>query len=185
MKHAQVSHKEHNLLPHVRRFDKQEKTLDFLPIAVYLDNLRSAHNVGSIVRTVEAFSLGSIHFSPQTPFIDQKQVQNTSMGAYQWVKCFENASLLNLPKPLIALETCRESTPLAQFRFPIEFTLAMGNEEYGCSPETLKAADFLVEIPLFGRKNSLNVANALAIVAAEIRKQYPENPKKGTYEKDS
>ena len=50
-------------------------------------------------------------------------------------------------------------------------TFPLGNEEYGCSKETLAMADYLLTIPLYGRKNSLNVSNAFAIAAQEICRQ--------------
>lgn len=173
LKNAHVSLKEHNLLPDVQRRDRPKKKSPSLSVAVFLDRLRSAHNVGSILRTVEAFALGKVYFSSHTPFIDQKQVKDTSMGTFEWIDCIKNASLMDLPKPIIALETCKEAIPLSSFLFPPIFSLVIGNEEYGCSPEVLKAADYIVEIPLHGRKNSLNAANAFAIAAAEIRRQHP------------
>jgi tRNA G18 (ribose-2'-O)-methylase SpoU len=167
---ASLYHKEHNLLPQARQGDKNisEQVWD---ISIYLDNIRSAHNVGSIIRTVEAFALGSIHFSKSTPSASHKQVQNTAMGTDKWVQCFDDASLQDLPRPIIALETFDLAIPLYNFIFPETFTLVIGNEEYGCSENTLKIADVILEIPLRGRKNSLNVANAFAIVANEISRQ--------------
>lgn len=165
-----VHHKEHRLLPSIRTGDKAAGAAPW-PIAIYLDNIRSAHNVGSILRTVEAFSLGSVHFSPNTPFATHKQVQDAAMGAAAWVDCHSDASLDRLPKPIFALETSDTAAPLYDFPFPEAFTLVIGNEEYGCSDDTLKKADALIEIPLRGRKNSLNVANAFSIAAAEISRQ--------------
>ncbi len=173
-KQAQVCQKEHRLLPSVRQTDRAQGAAPW-PIAIYLDRLRSAHNIGSIVRTVEAFALGSIYFSAETPFITHKQVQDTSMGSHQWVSCHQGSELSSLPRPIIALETSNEALPLHSFIFPSAFTLVVGNEEYGCSDETLKLADNLVEIPLRGRKNSLNVANAFAIAAWEINRQKCSN----------
>jgi tRNA G18 (ribose-2'-O)-methylase SpoU len=167
---AGVQHKEHNLLP-ARQSDRTEGA-PYLPIAIYLDHIRSAHNVGSIIRTVEAFRLGKIFLSEQVPDLDNKQVRDTSMGAWEWLSCEKGSSLAKLPAPLIALETSEEAIPLSQFAFPEIFTLAIGNEEYGCSERVLSAADAVVQIPLVGRKNSLNVANAFAIAAATIRSQY-------------
>lgn len=169
-KKAGVQWKEHHLLPRVSQGDRQESAPAW-PIAVYLDHLRSAHNVGSIIRTVEALALGSIYFSPDTPFIDNKQVQNTSMGACQWVDAVKDCPLQMLPKPVIALETCPTAKSIYEFPFPPTFTLVVGNEEYGCSAETLSTADEILYIPLRGRKNSLNVANAFALVAGEIARQ--------------
>ncbi len=162
--------KEHNLLPRVEQGDK-ELGEEAWPIAIYLDHLRSAHNVGSIVRTCEALSLGTLYFSPDTPFIDHTQVQKTAMGAAAFVKALICDQIDLLPRPIIALETAEEGMSLYDFDFPDAFTLAIGNEEYGLSEKILKAADYCVRIPLRGRKNSLNVANAFAIAAAEIQRQ--------------
>ncbi len=164
---AEVKHKEHNLLPHVRTQDNQQAAAPF-PIAIYLDNIRSAHNVGSIVRTTEAFSLGTLYLSESTPSINHKQVKDAAMGADQWVQWHHNKKLDDLPRPIIALETSDDAVSIYEFSFPESFTLVIGNEEYGCSDETLRRADFIVEIPLRGRKNSLNVANAFAVAASSI-----------------
>ncbi len=167
LKEAKQALKEHNLLPAIQRGDRSSGDAAW-PVHVYLDNIRSAHNVGSVLRTVEAFALGKVYFSTKTPFIDQRQVQQTSMGCWEWVVCHQVASLEELPRPLIALETSPEAVSLYNYPFPDCFTLVLGNEEYGCSEETLKQAEDVITIGLRGRKNSLNVANAFAIVAAEI-----------------
>jgi tRNA G18 (ribose-2'-O)-methylase SpoU len=162
---AELSVKEHNLL--VRTCDREEAD-PYLPIDIYLDHIRSAHNVGSIFRTVEAMRLGTIYLSDQTPTPEHKQVRDAGMGACEWVPWQRGMSQR---RPIIALETVEGATPLAKFDFPETFTLVVGNEEYGVSEEVLERADHVIEIPLFGRKNSLNVANAFAIIAAEIRRQ--------------
>lgn len=167
---AGLAKKEHHLLPQVRKGDRQEAEEPW-PIAIYLDHIRSAHNVGSIIRTTEALSFGNIYFSSQTPFITHKQVQDTAMGANEWVNCFQGVELASLPKPIIVMETSPEALSIYDFDFPTTFTLVVGNEEYGCSDNALKLADTIVEIPLRGRKNSLNVANAFAIAAGEISRQ--------------
>jgi tRNA G18 (ribose-2'-O)-methylase SpoU len=167
---ARLSKKEHHLLPSIRTGDRLEGEAPW-SLAIYLDHLRSAHNVGSIVRTVEAFALGNMYFSDQTPFITHKQVQDTAMGAHKWVACYQHVKLTDLPRPFIALETSAEAVSLYDFIFPDSFTLIVGNEEYGCSDEVLQLADYLIEIPLRGRKNSLNVSNAFAIAAGEINRQ--------------
>jgi tRNA G18 (ribose-2'-O)-methylase SpoU len=170
LQRALLAKREHHLLPQIRKGDRSQRE-EAWPIAIYLDHIRSAHNVGSMIRTVEALSLGSLYFSPQTPFITHKQVKDTAMGAIEGVSCFQGVELASLPHPIIVMETSSEAIPLYDMIFPSSFTLVVGNEEYGCSNETLKLADFLVEIPLRGRKNSLNVANAFAMAAGEISRQ--------------
>lgn len=168
--HAKEIIKEHDLLPPIRRGDHKPKE-DFPPIAIYMDNLRSAYNVGSILRTTEALRLGSLHFGGKTPFINNKKVEKTSMGASSLVPCFITSSLADLPRPFIALETAEEAVTVSNFPFPQVFTLFLGNEEYGISDDVLKEIDHFVHIPLFGAKNSINVACAFAICGQEIRKQ--------------
>jgi len=168
---AKINHREHNLLPAIRRGDKT-KSFEPLPVSIYLDNIRSAHNIGSIIRTTEALSLGELHFSTGIAFAENKQVKDAAMGAQEWVRCHKNATINTLPAPVIAVETAYDAISINDFIFPQKpFTLAIGNEEYGCSDETLERADIVIEIPLCGRKNSLNVANAFAIIAHEIHRQ--------------
>lgn len=168
MQMAGLSLKEHNLLPNLRVGDHTPK-LPFPDIAIYLDHVRSAYNVGNILRTVEALRIGKVYFSEKTPFIDNEKVQRTAMGAALLVPCFQNVPLSELPRPIIALDTSDAAIALAEFEFPDSFTLILGNEEYGISNEALKEADHIVEIPLFGAKNSINIACAFAIAAAKIR----------------
>ncbi|MCB1112423.1 MAG: TrmH family RNA methyltransferase [Chlamydiales bacterium] len=162
--------KEHNLLPSLRHGDR-ETAEESWPYVLYLDRLRSAYNVGSILRTVEGLGFGSVYFHDQTPFIDHRQVQQSSMGAYEWTSCKKIESLDDLPRPIVAMDPSSDAISVYDFIFPEHFTLVLGNEEYGCSDEILKAADFLIEVPMRGRKNSLNVANAFAIAAGEIYRQ--------------
>lgn len=165
---AQITWKEHNLLGSIHRPDRPTNA-PFRPIAIYLDNLRSAHNVGSILRTTEAFRLGSVYFGGYTPYIDNPKVQKTSMCSYDKVPCFKEVALTALPRPCIALETKEDAPSVMDYNFPESFTLMLGNEEYGLSDATMAIADQFVQIPLLGYKNSLNVASAYAVAAAAIQ----------------
>lgn len=149
---------------HVTRQDAPA-ACDYLPISIYLENLRSLHNIGSIMRTTEALRLGTLCFPSE---IDTSKLKKSAMGAENWVLHKRVGSLSELARPLIVLETIPESTPYYDFDFPDTFTLALGNEEYGCSDALLREADTFIHIPLYGRKNSLNVAVAYAIVASDI-----------------
>ncbi|MBN2479418.1 MAG: TrmH family RNA methyltransferase [Parachlamydiales bacterium] len=171
LSNAQINLKEHNLLPTLRTIDGSRSEKPFLDIAIYLDKMRSAFNVGNIIRTAEALRIGKIFFDEKTPFIDNEKVQKTSMGSYQITKCIKDFNLADLPKPFVGLDTSDNSTSLYDFIFPESFTLFLGNEEYGISDKILKELDFLIEIPMLGFKNSINVASAFAITASEIRRQ--------------
>lgn len=172
LEQAGLSLKEHRFLTLVNRGDSPSST-PFLPLGVYLDNLRSAYNVGNILRTVEAFRFGTVYFSEKTPYIDNPKVQKTSMHTFDQVPCQTVASLEELPRPLIALETVENAPSVFDYDFPETFTLMLGNEEYGLSEESLRAADASVQIPMTGMKNSINVAAAFAIAAGQIRQKAP------------
>ncbi|MEN9343946.1 MAG: hypothetical protein RLZZ453_733 [Chlamydiota bacterium] len=170
LKKAHLDLKEYNLLTDpIHKVDTPSST-PYLPLCIYLDKLRSAFNVGSILRTTEAFRLGSLYFSPETPFIDNPKVQKTSMWTYDKVPAFQQPCN-TLPRPWIALETVPSAPSLFTFCFPPVFTLFLGNEEYGLSKERIDECDATVQIPLYGFKNSLNVASAYAIAAAVISDQ--------------
>ena len=166
---ANLCRKEHFLL-HVKKEDRPSST-PFLPIHIFLVSLRSAFNVGSIFRTTEAFRLGTIYCSRSTPGPSNPKVQKASMGTFDKVPSYTECSLEDLPRPWIALETASPSTHLSSFTFPKSFTLILGNEEFGVPKEILQRCDTILEIPLYGSKNSLNVASAFAIAASTIRSQ--------------
>lgn len=167
---AHQHHKEHHLLPNITSNDRQSPILPLLDIIIYLDHIRSAHNVGSIIRTTEAFQLGKVQFSSQTPFLTNKKVRNSAMGSQNWIQGEINDTL-EPNKPILVLETARSAKNLFTYKFPESFILVLGNEEYGVSDSLLSKATDLITIPLAGRKNSLNVACAYAIAAYEISKQ--------------
>lgn len=168
--HAGLSLKENNLLLNVRRQDK-ESSVPFLPIDIYLDHIRSAHNIGSIIRTTEALRLGALCFPSTMTAIDSKKTKDTAMGTLDKVPYRTIQRLEDLKSPIIALETCDESISIYDYTFPKSFSLLLGNEEFGLSKNCLEKADLILQIPLYGFKNSLNVACAFSLIAGEIRRQ--------------
>ncbi len=166
--HAQMTLKEHDFL--VRTKDKEEGA-PWGAIHTYLDGLRSCHNVGSIVRTIEAFRLGPLHLSKDMMQPDHPLIQKVSMGAWKEVVIDHGIPLSSLPRPWIALETSDEASRWNEFLYQEPCTLFLGNEERGLSLSILKQCDNVVTIPLVGKKNSLNVSNAFSILAAEAATQ--------------
>ena len=166
---------EHKFLLTKRTGDKEEG-MPWLHVHTYLDGLRSCHNVGSIIRTIEAFRLGPLHFSADMMPCDHPLIQKVSMGSWKDISLHHENSLTLLPRPWIALETIDSAIPWKEFSYPDSGTLLLGNEERGISEDLLKRCDATVTIPLFGKKNSLNVANAFAILAAEVAMQ--QTPKR-------
>ena len=166
---AKVTKKEHNLL-YLHQVDRPTSIAP-LPCFIYLDRLRSAHNVGSIVRSLEAFRLGTLLADPSTPSIQHPKVCKTSMNAHRYVQWQTIEKEEEIPRPWIALETIPTAPIYSDFSFPNTFSLLLGNEESGLKETLLQKADDVIQVPLVGYKNSLNVACAFTIVAAEIHRQ--------------
>ena len=161
---------EHDFLSAVHKGDQPNGSA-WLGVHTYLDGLRSCHNVGSIIRTIEAFRLGPVHLAPEMMAPTHPQIVKTSMGTWQHVEIFHEQDREGIPRPWIAIETVVNAPAWNEWIYPIPCTLIVGNEERGISRSLLKECDAVVAIPLVGQKNSLNVANAFAIVAAEVAAQ--------------
>ena len=150
--------------------DRSEEPTRF-PFSVWLDDLRSPFNVGSIVRTAEAYGFESVLFSPLTPGLDHPRTLRTAMGAQAYLAhealSLEDLMLRHGSRPVFALEL--GGTPLHEFVFPPEGVVLVGGEELGLSPEALAWANGScgrVSLPLYGRKAALNVGVAFGILAA-------------------
>jgi TrmH family RNA methyltransferase len=141
------------------------------PASVFLEDIRSPFNVGSILRTAEAFGVERVYLSPQTPLPTHPRARKTARGAeaaLPWeVRNLEGIS--GLPG-VFALETGGVS--IEAFEFPTRGTVLVGSEELGLSPEALSLADAglgRVAIPLAGAKRSLNVSVAFGILVSRWR----------------
>jgi len=147
-------------------------------IFAILHNIRSCYNVGAIFRTCEAISVEKIYLTgyTPTPTTNPEKIKKTALGAQNYVKWEKkrnvNEVISELKKKgvkIVVLETKNSAIPY--FKFKPRFPLAMlvGNEVRGIDKRTLKKADFILKIPMFGKKESLNVAVAFSIVAYYLR----------------
>ncbi len=132
-------------------------------IRIFLEDLRSPFNVGSIFRTAESFAVEKVYVSPFCASPDHPRAKRTAMGCTELVE-WERTSLAGIDGPIFALET--GGTSIDEFDFPRTGTMLLGSEELGISPSALEAADRShgrVSIPTYGAKGSLNVAVAFGI----------------------
>lgn len=140
-----------------------------LPITVYLEDIRSPFNVGSIVRTSAAFGIERVVLSPDCAPLEHPRALRSAMGAERMIRV-ERAELAPIAisaAHLFALE--QGGTPLPAFRFPPSGVVILGSEELGVSPHALRTADERdgrVTIPLGGPKVSLNVGVAAGVLLA-------------------
>lgn len=135
---------------------------------LYLEDIRSPFNVGSIFRTAAAFRVEEILLSPDCASPEHPRAVRTAMGAISAVP-WKVMSLSQISETyndeLFALET--GGIDIASFRFPRAGTVALGNEELGISPQTRKAvaqSGGICSIDLPGVKSSLNVSVAFGIL---------------------
>ena len=152
-------------------YDPQQKRLDgsrrnVLPLRVYLDDIRSPFNVGSIFRTADSFGVEKIVVSPFSASPLHPRSIRTSMGCTESV-CWEKqtTACLEAEPNVFALELGGVS--IDEFMFPQKGTVIIGSEELGISPEALAVADRglgRVSVPLYGTKGSLNVSVAFGIL---------------------
>ncbi|MEI7898925.1 MAG: RNA methyltransferase [bacterium] len=153
-----------------------------LPLTVVADSIRSAFNLGGIFRTAECFGVSEVVLCGYTPLPEQPQAARAALGAEKLVpwRQVEDirealAGLKAAGTRCLALETVAGAPDLAEFTWPFPCALVLGNERFGLDTEVLAACDGLVRIPLYGRKNSLNVVSAFAVAAHEIRRQFERN----------
>jgi TrmH family RNA methyltransferase len=136
------------------------------PIAVYLEDLRSPFNVGSIFRTAEAFGVGRLILSPRTPPPTHPRAERTARGAGRAVPwAVGELADLDVAGGVFALEV--GGLDIGAFSFPAAGTVLVGSEELGLSPEALRLAEKSlgrVSVPLAGAKRSLNVSVAFGIL---------------------
>ena len=159
--------------------DKNPVQRENIPLILILDNLRSAFNVGSIFRTAECFGVSHIYLCGYTPTPENKKVQKTAMGTSEYVEWSTHLSIETLLDEMkedgftiYAVETTSNAKDLSQTSFKKKCALILGNEALGISEKTLKLADEIVQIPLSGWKNSLNVGVCAAICCYEISRQW-------------
>lgn len=138
----------------------------FLPgLKVYLEDVRSPFNVGTIVRTAEALGFEEVLLSPDCADPRHPRAARSSMGAVDmipWRRC--TLSELSPLESIFALEL--GGTALGEFDFPKRGILIVGSEELGVSNPALSlAGGRRVSIPMRGIKASINVAVAFGIAA--------------------
>ncbi|MBI5913559.1 RNA methyltransferase [Candidatus Azambacteria bacterium] len=150
-----------------------------------LHNIRSAHNVGSMFRTADGAGIEKIYLCGITPApVDRfgrqnKEIAKVALGAESavaWERVSSTVALLKKLKKegyeIVAVEQDKRSIPYHRTRLGKEkrarTALIMGNEVEGISPALLKQCNTILEIPMHGTKESLNVCVAFGIVAFRL-----------------
>lgn len=163
----------------VETFKRAEK----LPLVMVLDNIRSLHNVGSVLRTADAFRIESVYMCGITATPPSAEIHKTALGAEDSVCWRYYADTLDAVRELqaegyvvLAVEQVEGSLKLGQFSFnpARKYALVMGNEVKGVRQEVVDQADQALEIPQYGTKHSMNVSVTAGIVMWEVDRQFKE-----------
>lgn len=150
-------------------------------ISLILHDVRSAHNVGSLFRSSDALGISEIYLTGYTPApIDRfgrkvKEITKTALGAEETIPWHSVKSLDSVIKKLrkanvqiIAIEQSKNSIDYKKLRANGDTVFILGNEVDGLSEKILNRVDKIVEIPMKGEKESLNVAIAGSVVLFRI-----------------
>lgn len=159
-------------------------------IVLLVHDIRSCHNIGSLLRTAEGLGVAKVYFSGYSPYPSQKndtrlphihqklakQIQKTALGAeitQPWEHTESVEDLMERLKSdgysLLALEQTPSSTSLNDFEPTEKVALLIGREVEGVSDELLALVDQTLEIPMYGSKESFNVAQAAAMALYQLR----------------
>ena len=159
-------------------------------IVLVVHDVRSALNVGSLLRTADGLGIDEVFLTRYTPYPEvsgdsrlphvrlraTKQIRKTALGAEDSLRWSYRPDVIGLIKELkkagyqvAALEQAQDSINLTDFITDKNIAVIVGSEVGGIEKNLLKIADFSLEIPMSGRKESFNVAVAGAIALYQLR----------------
>lgn len=146
------------------------------PLRLIADNLRSAFNVGAILRTAECFGAEHVSLAGYTPTPVAEKTARTSLGTEKSVSWSSDPNVHDViykakvdGYTVIALETAHSAISIGDFEWPEKVALLLGNERFGLDRDVLDQCDHILKIPMHGVKNSLNVGIACGIAVAAWR----------------
>lgn len=157
------------------------KKTDKKEVSVILYNIRSAHNVGAIFRTADAAGVSKIFLVGYTPTpLDRfgrprKDIAKAALGAEKTIAWESKRTVTSLMKELksqgikiVAIEQAGNSVDYKKVKLPANVAFVVGNEVSGLPKNILKECDVVAEIPMVGKKESLNVSVAFGIALFRI-----------------
>jgi len=161
-----------------------------MKLILIVHDIRSIHNVGSLLRTAEGMGVDKVYFTGYTPYPRIKhdtrlphianklttQIHKTALGAEEMVDWEYKSDIISLIKDLkaeaysvCALEQAQNSVMLPKFKPETDVALLLGREVEGIESSILSLCDKTIEIPMYGKKESFNVVQAAAMAMYQIR----------------
>ena len=146
-----------------------------------MNDIRSLNNIGSFFRTADAFNVEKIYLCGITANPPHRDIQKTALGATETVVWDYRQSISDLVKEMkndgmtiCSIEQTEKTTFLQDVPNLKEekFALIFGNEVNGVDQDVIDLSDYILEIPQFGTKHSLNVSVCAGVVLWEFAKKY-------------
>ena len=152
-------------------------------VVLIAHNLRSCHNVGSLLRTAEGLGVELVYLTGYTPYpLDHddkrlphvankvhRQISKTALGAETLVRWRQSddispviTELKGLGYRIVSLEQT-DASNISTWKAPAKAALIVGSETEGIESEVLEMSDEIIEIPMAGKKESFNVVQAAAM----------------------
>ncbi|XMO87643.1 RNA methyltransferase [Algibacter sp. AS12] len=157
----------------VDAFKEAEKT----PLIIVLDNIRSLNNIGSVFRTSDAFLIEKIYLCGITAKPPHKDIHKTALGSTDTVDWEYVENTLDIVEKLqadnvkiCAIEQAENAIMLNDFKTEAhtKYALVFGNEVKGVAQNVVDKSDFVIEIPQFGTKHSLNISVSCGVVTWDL-----------------
>lgn len=150
-----------------------------MPVAIVLDHLRSAFNVGNIFRLADAVRVAKIITCGYTPTPPHPKLTKTARGCDALLPTRHMADAAAAVRELRAdgyrvygVDTVRDAPSVWDMDLTFPAAFVFGNEALGVGREALNACDGFVALPCFGTKNSINVGNCAAVVLYEVLRRW-------------
>lgn len=151
------------------------KELPQIGLVVVLDNIRSAHNVGSAFRTCDSFKIDKLWLCGICAVPPSAEIHKSALGAEDSVPWEHSDStpdvvshLRSLGYEIVSVEQTVNSVSLEKFSPEFaegkKYALIFGNEVDGVDQAVVDASDMTLEIPQFGTKHSLNVSVSVGVI---------------------
>lgn len=155
------------------------KKMERVPIYALMDNIRSLHNVGSIFRSSDGARLAKLFLCGYTACPPRREIDKTALGATDSVPWSYTREALSVVRDLknkgieiMVVEHTNKSVNYDNINYQFPLCLVFGNEVEGVSMAVVEEADRAIELPMYGLKQSLNVAVAYGVVLYHILGQY-------------
>ena len=157
---------------------KKEEERQTSGIVLVLDNIRSAHNVGSAFRTADSFKIDKVWLCGICAVPPSAEIHKSALGAEDsvaWEHVDDTMEALRRLKEngytIVSAEQTMESVMLDTFvpEKGRRYAVVFGNEVAGVSQDVVDASDFALEIPQYGTKHSLNVSVSMGVVLWHFR----------------